>query len=447
MIDSRIPLMTQAIDMNVMLENGSKQTELFTKMRTDGELARIYREASGDLGKMAELGKQSKYAQLVMPNIQSQVAAQEKAMYDRLKTEAEISKIGSEAYKNNQQGGGYALDNSGKKLGAIQGAFQQASLTGDKAQVLLGLNGLVRTEMMTPEEYQHQAAIVNTMTPDELKQYAGGINFANAKDPAALQYQSADNAADNAQSDINNQRTTNASIYSTDVSAKTADKNRVQNQQQFEANFEYKAQQDEIKNGQGEVKEFGGKAYIAYKDGTARQLVDQQGRPVVAGKVEAQKDRLERISAAQDYANSAQTASEAAKLAAELANDRKGLNSAAGGFGLMAKVPGSDAKTFASKLETLKSNVFLGQVSLMKGMGALTDAEGARLEKSIAALDLPLSPQELQQNLTHITKTMSRAAKSASQKAQLFGGVNTTGTQGPTRQATQNAVNAVSFFD
>lgn len=280
MIDPRIPLM------------GQQQADPFESAAKGIQFGQGLRQllSGRQAGKMAALNPEdrqafankSMFSRELNAQLKADAAAQEKAMYDRLKTEAEISKIGSEAYKNNQQGGGYALDNSGKKLGAIQGAFQQASLTGDKAQVLLGLNGLVRTEMMTPEEYQHQAAIVNAMTPDELKQYAGGINFANAKDPAALQYQSADNAADNAQSDINNQRTTNASIYSTDVSAETADKNRAQSQSQFEQNYALNQQKAFFEQNKPIGFEVGndGFKYAIYPNGKGIRVLGDDGQPI-----------------------------------------------------------------------------------------------------------------------------------------------------------------------
>lgn len=437
-------------------------------LRQAGKMGQIEADNEADTyAQRKAFANNSMFGRELNASLKADQAAKAQAMMAQQKHEADTAKTWSDATKNNADAGkigveaqGLGLKNSGALLENANRALTVAAQTGDPMAAKLALNNAYKAGTITPElyeQYTKQIDILGT-DPEALKQFAQNITLASSEKPDQYLFTTADNVLDNQTavdnnirtnqtSENNNVRTTQASMYSTDVSAETADKNRQQNQQQFETNFEYKAQQDEIKNGQGEVKEFGGKAYVVYKDGTARQLVDQQGRPVVAGKVEAQKDRLERISATQDYANSAQTASEAAKLAAELANDLKGLNGAAGGFGLMAKVPGSDAKTFATKLETLKSNVFLGQVSLMKGMGALTDAEGARLEKSIAALDLSLSPQELQQNLTYITQTMSRAAKSASQKAQLFGGVNTTSTQGPTQQATQNAVNAVSFFD
>lgn len=279
-IDPNIPLQTQSFDMLGMLGRGSELAQFYTKQKTDGELNRIYNESQGDLNKMLQIGQQSKLARFVVPQIQSQISAQAKAAIDQQQSLANIGKTQSEAYKNNQQGGGYALDNSGKKLGAIQGAIQQAAITGDKTQALLALSGAQRSGLMSPEDFEYQSKIINAMTPDELKQYASGIVFSNAKDSSGILFQTANNAADNAQSDKNNIRSTNASIYSTDVGAQTAANKLEQDQQQFQKNFEYKAQQDEIKNGQGEVKELGGKSYIVYKNGDARPLVDQNGQHI-----------------------------------------------------------------------------------------------------------------------------------------------------------------------
>ncbi|MBU0376106.1 hypothetical protein KN516_22260, partial [Acinetobacter baumannii] len=160
-----------------------------------------------------------------------QATAQKNAL-DLLKAQAEIGKTNSEATKNNAQAGGFTLDNSQKKFGAIQGIFQQAAMTGDKAQVLLGLDAFQRTGGISPDEYAHQFSLIQAMTPDEVKNYARGIAFTD-KNTAPLLYQSANNAADNATSVANNIRTTDASRYATDTAAATADKNRAQDAQQF----------------------------------------------------------------------------------------------------------------------------------------------------------------------------------------------------------------------
>ena len=209
-----------------------------------------------------------------------QATAQKNAL-DLLKAQAEIGKTNSEATKNNAQAGGFTLDNSQKKFGAIQGVFQQAAMTGDKGQVLLGLDALQRTGAITPDDYAHYFKIVSVMSPDEVKQFATGSGLLN-KELAPYLYQTKNNAADNATSVANNVRTTNATLTGQRIAAETADKNRAQDAQQFQKNFEYRAQQDELKNGQGELKEFGGKVYLVYKNGTYRPAIGEDGQQITS---------------------------------------------------------------------------------------------------------------------------------------------------------------------
>lgn len=281
-IDPNIPLQTQSFDMLGMLGRGSELAQFYTKQKTDGELNRIYNESQGDLNKMLQIGQQSKLARFVVPQIQSQISAQAKAAIDQQQSLANIGKTQSEAYKNNQQGGGYALDNSGKKLGAIQGAIQQAAITGDKTQALLALSGAQRSGLMSPEDFEYQSKIINAMTPDELKQYASGIVFSNAKDPSSIMYQSANNIADNETSTSNNIRSTNASIYSTDVGAQTADKNREQDQQQFEKNHAFNEQKQYFEQNKPLGFQTGndGYQYAVYANGKGVRVVGEDGQPI-----------------------------------------------------------------------------------------------------------------------------------------------------------------------
>ncbi len=296
-LDASIPLRVNQFDLMGMLENGSQLAQHWQKQKTDGELARIYREAGGDLGKMAELGKQSKYAQLVMPNIQSQVAAQEKAMYDRLKTEAEIAKTGSEAFKNNAQGQGHGLDNSGKTQAAIESVIQQAAMTGDPGQVLIGLNRLAKTGLITPEQYRQETANINAMKIDEsgrseeLQKYAQGSALTN-KEVAPYLYQTANNVADNEQSEKNSQRTYDASIYSTGTAADTADKNRAQRQSQFEAKQAYDAYL--LKNKPvNTFTDINGYRRHEFADGSSMVVQDENGQPVKAQQAGAMNSTIQ----------------------------------------------------------------------------------------------------------------------------------------------------------
>lgn len=212
MIDPSIPLMAKGIDGLQMLDDGNKLAQLWQGQKTDAEMNRIYKQAGGDQGKMMQLGQQSALARLVMPQLQAQQAAQQKALLDQQKAQADISKTNSEAFKNNQQGSGFGLDNGQKQLGAINSAIQQASMTGDKTAAIIGLDAARRVGLVSPDDYNQHYKVLNAMTPEEVKSYAQSVTFANAKDPASLIYTSADNRLDNETSIANNVLTNQTSI-------------------------------------------------------------------------------------------------------------------------------------------------------------------------------------------------------------------------------------------
>lgn len=279
-IDPSIPLQARGVDAIQMLADGDKLSQLWRQQKSDQELNRIYNESQGDVNKMLTLGQQSPLARLIVPQIQAQQMATQKNALEMLKSQAEIGKTNSEATKNNAQAGGYTLDNSQKKFGAIQGVFQQAAMTGDKAQVLLGLDALQRTGGITPDDYSHQFSLIQAMTPDEVKNYARGIAFTD-KNTAPLLYQSANNAADNATSTANNIRTTDASRYATDTTAATADKNRAQDAQQFSQSQqlnEWLAKNKPIGTEMGND----GYMYAIYPGGKGVRISDERGTPIQA---------------------------------------------------------------------------------------------------------------------------------------------------------------------
>lgn len=306
-LDHSLPLQVKAPDMMGMLDQGSQLAQFYTQNRTDGELNRLYKEANGDLNKMMEIGKTSPMARFVMPQLQAQQAAQQKAALDQQKIEAEIGKTDSEAFKNNQQGGGYKLENAQKQLGAIQSAVQQASMTGDKGAAIIGLDAAKRVGLISQEDYDQQYKLLSVMTPEQVKAYAQSVTFANAKDPASLIFTTADNVLDNqtakdnnirdnTTSTDNNIRTNETQRYGIRTTAETADENRAVQMQRLE----FDQQQAEIKNGQGEIKEANGKLWIVYKDGTARPAVDANGTQLASNKTnnpqaQAQNEEAMRI--------------------------------------------------------------------------------------------------------------------------------------------------------
>lgn len=187
--------------------------------------------------------------------------AEAKAEQDASKAQAEIGNINAQAAERNANAGNTSQKTNLGKFGAIQGAFQQAALSGDKNTALLALNGLQRAGAITPEEYAQQFEVVQAMTPDEFKTYATGLASSN-KDVAPYLFQTKNNASDNATSLANNQNTVNATMRGQDITAQTAANKLAQDKILSE-------QELAIKN--GEIKEImigtDGKAYAVYRDG------------------------------------------------------------------------------------------------------------------------------------------------------------------------------------
>ncbi|MFX8626463.1 hypothetical protein ABTM53_09930, partial [Acinetobacter baumannii] len=228
--------------------------------------------------KQQEFANNSIFAPMLNQVLKGDRATAQKNAIDLLKAQAEIGKTNSEATKNNAQAGGFTLDNSQKKYGAIQGAFQQGALNGDKGQVLLALDAMKRTGTITPDDYSHHSSLLQAMTPDEVKNYARGIAFTN-KDTAPFLFQTANNAADNATSRANNQATVDASRYATDTAASTADKNRALDAQQFTQKQqldEWLAKNKPIDTQVGND----GYLYAIYPGGKGVRISDQKGNPI-----------------------------------------------------------------------------------------------------------------------------------------------------------------------
>ncbi|HAV3054077.1 TPA: hypothetical protein JH928_003632 [Acinetobacter baumannii] len=317
-----------------------------------------------------------------------QATAQKNAI-DLLKAQAEIGKTNSEATKNNAQAGGFTLDNSQKKFGAVQGVFQQAAMTGDKGQVLLGLDALQRTGMISPEDYAHNFAIVQAMSPEDVKKYASGIAFTD-KDTAPFLYQTKNNEADNATSVANNIRTTDASRYATDIAADTADKNRAQDAQQFSQ----KQQLDEwLAKNKPIGTEMGndGYMYAIYPGGKGVRISDERGAPIqvqpkgsnstVASQNE-EKQRISRVNAVLDEIQGILPQATASYAG-------RGIDLLARGVGLAT--PGDVA---TGKLGTLGGQL----VALMPKMsGPQSDKDVAMYKQMAGQLDDPTIPLQVRQ--------------------------------------------------
>ncbi|MDX8160833.1 hypothetical protein [Acinetobacter pittii] len=317
-----------------------------------------------------------------------QVTAQ-KSLLDQQKTLAEIANTTAQANERTANAGNTTFDTSQKKYGAIQGAFQQAAMTGDKGTVLLALDALQRTGAITPEDYAHNFKVVSVMSPDEIKQYATGSGLLN-KDLAPYLSQTKNNEADNATSVANNIRTTDASRYATDTAAATADKNRAQDAQQFSQ----KQQLDEwLAKNKPIGTEMGndGYMYAIYPGGKGVRISDERGSPIqvqpkgsnstVASQNE-EKQRISRVNAVLDEIQGILPQATASYAG-------RGIDLLARGVGLAT--PGDVA---TGKLGTLGGQL----VALMPKMsGPQSDKDVAMYKQMAGQLDDPTIPLQVRQ--------------------------------------------------
>ncbi|MDC5470552.1 hypothetical protein NRA45_15210 [Acinetobacter baumannii] len=388
-IDASIPLQAQGINVAKMLDEGSQIGQLWQQQRLNKELDRIYNESQGDVNKMLSLGQQSQMARYIVPQIQAQQAARQKNLLDQQKTLAEIANTTAQANERTANAGNTTFDTSQKKYGAIQGAFQQAAMTGDKGTVLLALDALQRTGAITPDDYAHNFKVVSVMSPDEIKQYATGSGLLN-KDLAPYLSQTKNNEADNATSVANNIRTTDASRYATDTTAATADKNRAQDAQQFSQ----KQQLDEwLAKNKPIGTEMGndGYMYAIYPGGKGVRISDERGSPIqvqpkgsnstVASQNE-EKQRISRVNAVLDEIQGILPQATASYAG-------RGIDLLARGVGLAT--PGDVA---TGKLGTLGGQL----VALMPKMsGPQSDKDVAMYKQMAGQLDDPTIPLQVRQ--------------------------------------------------
>lgn len=295
-LDTRVPLMAQVpqIDFNQLANNTLNMYDTMQQRGQQGILSRLIAQNTKD-GQVdlnnALKAVQSNPNQAYQPTlintltgmIQQRNAAQLKAQQEALKSDADLNKTYAETGKIKNEGVGKGLENSEKKFGALNQIFQAAALSGSKNNILLGLNGALKSGLIDQDMFNQQQQIIQLMTPEEIRSYASNITLGNSKDPASYLFQTANNAADNKVSEANNIRTTNASIYSTDVGAQTADKNREQQGEQFQQNFALNQQKAFFE--QNKPTSYGydtqGRQYAVLPNGKAVYVKDEQGGYVI----------------------------------------------------------------------------------------------------------------------------------------------------------------------
>ena len=291
MLDSSIPLMAKGIDGLKMLDDGSKIAQLWQSQKTDGELNRLYKETNGDLNKMMEIGKTSPMARFVMPQLQAQQAAQQKAALDQQKIEAEIGKTQSETSQNNATTQGKKLSNAQTLLTSANQALYVATQSGDANAVKLALNNAKTAGLLDEATYNQYFATAEGLStnPEGLKSFALNLQKAYAQNPEKYNFTTADNVLDNETSITNNTLTNQTSADNAQLGATVQREKIKQEGEQFGATMEfnksqtsalYTAQQQDIKDGKAKLTDINGTTYLDYGGGRGEIYVDNGGQPV-----------------------------------------------------------------------------------------------------------------------------------------------------------------------
>lgn len=412
-LDTRVALAAQApqIDFNQLTRNTLDLYDNVKQRGQQGTLSRLLAQNTGLDGQMdlsgALLSAQTDPKQAYQANtvttlaglIQQQNAAKYKAQQDAIKFKADTAKTDAETGKLSQEGVGKGLENSEKKFGALNQVFQAAALTGSKNNVLLGLNGALRAGLIDGDTFNQQKQIVDAMSPEDIKSFASGIAFNSAKDPSSIIYQTANNAADNVTSSANNVRSTNASIYGVDVGAQTAEKNRIQQNSQFQQNHAFNQQKQYFEQNKPVSFESGddGFQYAVYANGKGMRVIGEDGQPIkvqVKGKgamsATTQKELFETTDAATAGTNAIANLKDAMKYSAS-AYDGVGATQRAAARGMIGG--GSEEATATAMLDNIVTGNALEMLKATFG-GAPTEGERAILLQLQGSANMPRTQRE-----------------------------------------------------
>lgn len=407
MLDPSIPLMAKGIDSLQMLDDGSKLAQLWQSQKTDAEMNRLYKESSGDLDKMLEIGKQSPMARYVMPQLQAQKTAQQKSLLDQQKIEADIGKTKSETQKNTIQTRGYGVENSVKLLENANRALKVAAQTGDVNAAKMALNNAYKAGTITPELYDQYNQQIDSLStkPEELMQFAQGIILSGEEN--AMKY---------IQPDQNAMISAETTRRGQDID-RTIAENRL--------NFDYEKTDAENQYKYDALGQDESQFWADYNQKDA-QFYSNQDFQLMKTRIEKQQvkgetpeQKMTRIDNAIGSADAARQAARAAVDAAALIK-HPGIASGTGLTSFTGMIPSTDAKDFQARLENLKSQVFLPTVKSLQGMGALSNAEGEKIASAVANLDPSIGQEALTKQLTILAQEMSNSAKKAQRQTQNY---------------------------
>ncbi|MFW1971080.1 hypothetical protein [Acinetobacter bereziniae] len=434
-LDTRVALAVQTpqVDFNQLLNNSLDTYNTVKGMGQQGILSRLLAQNTGADGQVNLAGAlqsaqtnpnqayQSGMVNTLSGLIQQQNAAKLKAQQEAEKQRIDNAKTVAETRDKelgNTQKGQTLLSN-------LIATSTDATDAAKKLEILGSQYGLPPETIEATKAQLTGLAANNQGGPEAFENMRKSYGLLGAEKPIEYIQPTANTIANNEASNINNIRDNQTKVLGITTDAETANKDRDQKQAQFQKNFEYQAQQDDIKKGEAKIQEFGGKAWVVYKDGQFKAAVDDSGKQIVSAKGgETQIQKIKRMETAQNHSSASQQAAEGAKLAASIATRYKQAGYTSASFAIQSRIPGTEAYNLNKDIETLKSNAFLSRADQMRGLGALTETEGARLVSSVSPLDPMQSSDKFISDLTATAKTFSGIAQSNSEKAKLYANPN-----------------------
>lgn len=408
MIDPSIPLMAKGIDGLQMLDDGNKLAQLWQGQKVNAEMGRLYKQAGGDQAKMMELGQNSPLMHLVMPKLQEQQAAQQKALLDRQKTQAEIGSTNAQALERTANAGDANQKTLINRQRAISSAMA-AAMSGDpKATNFMlehgKLGGILDDSSYTQAK---QFLAENANNPEAISSLVKSLGVAAAEKPEQYiqpdantvvnnETSVANNVRDNKTSSDNNVRTTQASIYGTDKQYESDQAKLVVQKSLEEQRIRMQQQEGEIVTGTD------GMGYIFYKNtGKYEPLMGNDGAhvkgPASSQKpmsATLQKELIETDDAATAGSNAVANLRDALKYSANSYDGVGAVNRAK----LAGNVPGG---VFIDE-ESAKNTVMLDNIVMGNALeslkatfgGAPTEGERQILLQLQGSANLPRAQRE-----------------------------------------------------
>lgn len=309
------PLLTAPVDVSGLpnaFRDGQKLRQEYDARQHQKALNELM--GISDFNERLALARQHKYAGALVPMVQQYEEERQKAALGNLKDSADIQKTFAETGKIGAEAGKIGVETEGESLKTAHGVsdyISAAAVTQDPTAFGLKIGELYKRGLITPAQTQGllgmvqkdpqtaatlmqrmamgNTEIAKTFLPSMQKIDLGDRVGIGTYSPLTGQYSelgdygkgaSPDAVLNNATSQSNNIRTTQASMYGADQSLVGQKYRTDADSQRQYAKMEWDRQQAEIKAQKGKLQSFGGKVYVVYDDGTARPALDQDGQQI-----------------------------------------------------------------------------------------------------------------------------------------------------------------------